>query len=144
GTVGQPGLFNQPNISPDGKRIAAMKNDPQTGNLDIWVYDIASGKATQITNDTWPDAAPVWSPDGKYVAYVSTRESYSSIYRKPADGTGSAEVLFRYTPGAGMVLTDWSPDGKYMTFYTGVLLMVPVTSSEKPLDRKAYDWLRED
>jgi dipeptidyl aminopeptidase/acylaminoacyl peptidase len=43
-----------------------------------------------------------------------------------------------------MVLTDWSPDGKYMTFYTGVLLMVPVTSNEKPLDRKALDWLRED
>ena len=38
----------------------------------------------------------------------------------------SEELLFRYTPGAGMVLTDWSPDGKFLTFYTGVLLVVPI------------------
>jgi Tol biopolymer transport system component len=72
------------------------------------------------------------------------RESYSGLYRKLADGTGPEEMLFRYTPGAGMVLTDWSPDGKFITFYTGVLLLVPVTSNEKPLDRKAIEWLRED
>ena len=78
------------------------------------------------------------------MAYVSTRQSYASIYRKPADGTGNEEVLFRYTPGAGMVLTDWSSDGKFITFFTGVLLLVPVTSNEQPLERKAIDWLRED
>ena len=143
-TFGQPGLYAQPNMSPDGKRIVAMRTDPQTSNGDIWTYDIATGKGTQITNDNFPENAPIWSPDGKYVAYVSTRQSYASIYRKPADGTGNEEVLFRYTPGAGMVLTDWSPDGKYVTFFTGVLLLVPVTSNEPPLERKAIDWLRED
>ena len=43
-----------------------------------------------------------------------------------------------------MGLTDWSPDGKFLTFSTGVLLMVPVQSPEKPLERKALEWLRED
>src|SRR5204863_4295166 len=70
--------------------------------------------------------------------------SYSHIYRKSADGTGDAELLFRYTPGAGVGLSDWSPDGKFLTFTTGVLLMVPVQSPEKALDRKAIEWLRED
>ena len=103
-----------------------MRNDPRTGNQDIWVVDLASGNGTAITNDVYPDNAPIWSPDGKHVAYVSTREGLAGIYRKAADGTGEAELLFQYTPGAGMVLTDWSPDGKFITFFTGVLVLVPV------------------
>jgi len=144
GTIGQPGIFGNLRVSPDGKRLAVTKNDAQSGNNDIWVIDIASGKSTQITNDTQPDNNPVWSADGKYVAYVSTKESYTSIYRKPADGTGQAELLFRYTPGAFVSLTDWSSDGKFMTFFTGVLLVVPVQTKEDALNRKAIEWLRED
>jgi len=144
GTIGQPGLFGNIRLSPDGKRIAVSKNDPQTGNNDIWVYDVATGKGTAITNDVQPDNNPVWSPDGKQIAYVSFKDSYNSIYRKAADGTGQAELLFRYTPGAGVPLTDWSPDGKFLTFFTGVLLVVPITDNQKPLDRKAIEWLRED
>ena len=119
-TIGQPGFYNQPNLSPDGTRAVVMRNDPQSGNVDIWTIDLASGKGTPITNDNFPQNAPIWSPDGKQVAYVSTREGLSGIYRKAADGTGEAELLFQYTPGAGMVLTDWSPDGKFLTFFTGV------------------------
>ena len=43
-----------------------------------------------------------------------------------------------------MVLTDVTPDGKYATFYTGVLVLAPITGDVKPLDRKPIDWLRED
>jgi Tol biopolymer transport system component len=121
-----------------------MRNDLQNTNQDIWTYDLATGKGYAVTNDTPPDNAPIWSPDGSKVAYVSTRQSYSGIYRKSWDGTGPEELLFRYTPGAGMVLTDWSPDGKFVTFFTGVLLLVPVANNQQPLDRKAIDWLRED
>src|SRR4029450_3003436 len=143
-TVGQPALYVQPGFSPDGTRAVVMKNDPQTGNQDIWTIDLASGKSTTVTSDTPPENAPIWSPDGKQVAYVSTRQSYAGIYKKNADGTGEEELLFRYTPGAGMVLTDWSPDGKFLTFYTGVLVVVPLRPEVKALDRQAIDWLRED
>jgi Tol biopolymer transport system component len=121
-----------------------MRNDPQSGNNDIWTFDVATGKGTAITNDTPPDNAPIWSPDGSQVAYVSTRQSYSGIYRKSADGTGEEELLFRYTPGAGMILTDWSPDGKFLTFFTGVLSLVSLRPDQPALDRKAIEWLRED
>ncbi len=145
-TAGQPGLYVQPGLSPDGTRVVMMRNDPQTGNQDIWTMDLATGKGTPITNDTPPENAPIWSPDGKHVAYVSTRESYSGIYRKAADGSGAEELLFRYTPGAGMALTDWSPDGKFLVFndFSGVLLVVPLGVGEKALDRKGIEWLRED
>ena len=58
------------------------------------------------------------------MAFVSTKDGLSGIYRKAADGTDEPELLFQYTPGAGMVLTDWSPDGKFLTFFTGVLVVV--------------------
>jgi Tol biopolymer transport system component len=147
--VGPPGIYGQPNFSPDGKNIAVMRTDPQKGKADVWNYEIATGKGTAITNDNFPTNAPVWSPDGKQIAYVSTRQSYAGIYRKSADGSGQEEQLFRYTPGAGMTLTDWSPDGKFLTFDTGclnssLLLLVPLDPNVKPLDRKAFEWLRED
>ena len=144
GTIGQPGRFGEVRFSPDGKRLLAAKVDPETGINNIWVYDIATGKATAVTNETQSVNAPVWSRDGKYIAYVQFKDSYSSIYRKAADGTGNAELLFRYTPGAFMGLSDWSPDSKFLTFTTGVLLIVPVQTAEKALDRKALEWLRED
>ena len=59
-----------------------MRNDPQSGNVDIWTIDLASGKGTPITNDVYPQNAPIWSPDGKQVAYVSTKDGFSGIYRK--------------------------------------------------------------
>ena len=143
-TVGQPGFYNQPNLSPDGTRAVVMRNDPQSGDVDIWTIDLASGKGTPITDDVFPQNAPIWSPDGKQVAYVSTKDGFSGIYRKAADGTGEPELLFQYTPGAGMVLTDWSPDGKFLTFFTGVIVVVPIGDNKKGLERKEIDWLRED
>ena len=140
--VGEPGLYNQPNLSPDGTRAVVMRNDPRTGNQDIWTIDLASGKGTPITDDTDPQNAPIWGPDGKQVAYVSTKESISTIYRKAADGTGEPEPVFSYTPGAGMVLTDWSSDNKFMTFHTGVVVLVPMGKNQKP--GSEIDWLRED
>jgi len=145
GTIGQPGRFGDVRFAPDGKRILAVKNDPETGLGNIWVYDIASGKATAVTNELQQAVgAPVWSRDGKQIAYVQFKDSYSSVYRKPADGTGGPELVFRYTPGAFVGLSDWSPDGKFLTFSTGVLLMIPVQSQQTALDRKALEWLRED
>jgi len=143
-TVGEPGVYGQPGFSPDGNHIVVTRNDLKTGNLDIWTFDVSTGKGYAVTNDVWPDFSPVWSPDGKMVAYVSTREQYSGIYRKAWDGTGEEELLFRYTPGAGIGFSDWSPDGKFLTFSTGVLLIVPLRDNEKALDRKAIEWMREE
>lgn len=143
--VGPPGIYGPPALSPDGTRVAVTRNDPQNGNADIWTYDLATGQGTAITDDTPPDFSPLWSPDSKHVAYVSTRGSYSGIYRKAADGTGAEELLYRYTPGAGIALTDWSADGKFFTFFTGVLLIVPLDPPvANAVDRKEIEWLKEE
>jgi Tol biopolymer transport system component len=145
--VGEPGRYVQPAFSPDGTRVAVMRTDPREGDVDIWTFDVATGKGTPITNDTLPENAPIWSPDGSQVAYGSTRGTFSSIYRKAWDGTGNEERLFQYTPGAFLVLTDWSADGKFLTFHdgcSGVLHVLPLGGDRKPLEREAMEWLRDE
>jgi Tol biopolymer transport system component len=145
--VGEPGRYVQPALSPDGTRVAVMRTDPREGDVDIWTVEVATGKGTPVTNDTVPEDAPIWSPDGRYVAYGSRRGSFSSIYRKAWDGTGTEEKLFQYTPGAFLVVTDWSADGRFLTFNdecAGVLHVVPVGGDQPALERKAIDWLRDE
>jgi dipeptidyl aminopeptidase/acylaminoacyl peptidase len=122
-----------------------MRNDPKTNQNDIWTLEVATGKGRAVTNDNDPDNTPVWSSDGEQVAYVSiNQKGFNSIYRKAWDGTGTAEQVFQYTPGAFVLLTDWSPDGKFMTFTTGVLALVNLGDDKKAMDRKAIDWLRDE
>jgi Tol biopolymer transport system component len=146
-TVGEPGFYAQPKLSPDDKQVAVLKNDRDTGRSDIWTFDIATGKGTQVTAITNPQngvGPPMWSPDGSHILYSSTRGSYTGIYRKPANGTGNEELLFRYTAGAGLNLTDVSPDGKFLTFTSGgVVFVVPLTGSD-PLARQALEFSREE
>jgi Tol biopolymer transport system component len=144
--VGEPGLYDMPALSPDGTQLAVMRNDPITNNLDIWTFDMKTGKGTAVTNDDAQDFTPIWFPDGKQIAYASQPRggSFTSIYRKAADGSGSAEQLFRFTPGAGLNLTDVSPDGKYVTFSSGGAVFVVALTGTDPLARKATEYLRDE
>jgi Tol biopolymer transport system component len=145
--VGELGRYTNPGLSPDGTRASVVRHVPRTGNQDIWTFDLASSKGTPVTNDTSPDIAPIWSPDGRQVAYVSRRGSFWSIYRKAWDGTGNEEQLFQYTPGADMWPTDWSADGRFLTFHDGcwgVLHVVSLSGDRKALEREAIEWLRDE
>jgi Tol biopolymer transport system component len=144
--VGEPGAYGGPAFSPGGTHLAVTRTDLKTGSNLIWTIDIATGKAVAVNDDKHPAQGPMWSPDGKYILYTAVRGSGTAVamgvYRKPADGTGSEELLFRYTPGAGLGLTDISPDGKYLLCGSGgVLLVVPLAGTD-PLARKAIEFSR--
>jgi dipeptidyl aminopeptidase/acylaminoacyl peptidase len=121
-----------------------MRTDHREGDIDIWSYDVATGKGVPVTTDTLPANAPIWSADGRYVAYASVRGTFASIYRRAWDGSGDEEQMFQHSPGAGLVLTDWSRDGRFMTFHDGVLHVLPVEDSVKPVERKTIEWLRDE
>lgn len=145
--IGEPALYDMPALSPDGSHLAVVRSAPATNNVDIWSIDMKTGKGIAITNDEAQDITPIWSPDSKQILYVSIparNATYWSIYRKAADGSGTAEQLFRNTPGASLQLTDISADGKYLGFSSGGALYVVTLTGTDPLARKAVEYLRDE
>jgi Tol biopolymer transport system component len=141
--VGEPGLYGQPSFSPDGKRLLVAKADVQTGQSDLWTIELTTGKTTRLTNDTLRRNGPLWSPDGKYIYYTLLLNGDWPVMRRPSDGGGSEELVFRYTPGAGLNITDISPDGRFIVCDSGgVILVVPLTSD--PASRKEIEFLRDE
>jgi hypothetical protein len=119
-TVGEPGIYSHAAFSPEGARMAVIKSDRTTGSPNVWVIDMKSGQGTQITSGRAGDTSPVWSPDGKQIAYSTSIAdgNYSQISIRNADGTGPSRVLYKHKPGNGVWITDWAADGT-ITFWTG-------------------------
>jgi Tol biopolymer transport system component len=118
--IGKPGPYGQPSLSPDGTKVAVIRNDPETAAQNIWSFEVATGRSHIVTSGPAPHSAPVWSPDGKDIAFVSTRGDYTGVYRKKWNGTGREELLYQHTAGTpSVVLTDWSADGRLLSFYAG-------------------------
>jgi Tol biopolymer transport system component len=142
--VGEPALYSGPSFSPDGSRLLVSKTDQQKGQADLWTMDLATGKDTRLTNDTFPKVNPLWSPDGKYIYYASFRNGDFPVYRRPSDGTGEEELVYRYEPGAFVGLTDISPDGKYLVCDLGGFIVVVPLLTGDPATRKGIEFLRTE
>ena len=83
-----------PRVSPDGTKVALDVRDQQ---LDIWIWDLVRQTLTRLTFDPGEDEFPLWSPDGKRVAFSSSRAGGSTfktgLFWVAADGTGAVERL---------------------------------------------------
>ena len=138
GTVGDRGYYNNVALSPDQTRVTLLRADPLKGTNDVWVFEVATGKGTQITSNKREDGTrtPVWSPDGKYIAYIGSRSGVDAIYRKPSNGEGSEELVYKLN-GAGITLQEWTSN--YLMFYSQQLggnieFALPVTADPKPIE----------
>jgi eukaryotic-like serine/threonine-protein kinase len=114
GTPGPQAVYSDPRFSPDGKSIAVTIADPRSGKDDIWVLPVAGGQPTRITfgpDDYWP----VWSPDGKQLAYGVREDGKVSIRHRSLDGRQPEEVLYQNDTYINGSPIDWSPDGNYLS-----------------------------
>src|SRR5258708_1790864 len=104
--------ISEPQVSRDGKWVAYSVSTPDMeanrGVSNIWVNSTAGGAAMQLTQ-SGHDSSPVWAPDGKTLAFLSSRAGESQVYLLSMEG-GEAHALTKLSTGADMV--KWSPDGK--------------------------------
>ena len=98
-------------ISPQGDKIAFCYKG------DVYVVDARGGKAQQLTTTPSYETMPVWSPDGKTLAFVSDRNGNYDVYTVPAEGGTAHRVT---TNSAGEMPLAFSPDGKEI-YYTAQL-----------------------
>ena len=104
-------------ISPDGKKMVYgvsrldVEKDQEFANL--WLLDLETYYIRQLTFGDWSDSQPDWSPDGKRIAFLSTRSGKAQIYVLRLEG-GEAQELTDLTGIGGGPL--WSPDGEKIAF----------------------------
>jgi len=110
----------EPQISPDGKWVAYTVTTPDmdanrnAGNL--WLVSTDGGAPIQLTQ-SGHDSSPVWSPDTKMLAFISSRTGEAQVYVLPMEG-GEAHAWTHLSTGADIV--KWSPDGKNIAFTSSV------------------------
>ena len=101
-------------IAPDGRRALVSARSGTTGTPELWLYDMArAGVRTRLRTGSDPrdrSASPVWSPDGRRVAFVASRQVGSSRTIETATTSTAAETVLMEGPDY-VRPTSWSPDG---------------------------------
>jgi dipeptidyl aminopeptidase/acylaminoacyl peptidase len=130
-----------PQLSPDGKRVAYTVTDvslkDNRGISRIWIADVTPGGAQPrpLTAGPGSDRQPRWSPDGRTLAFVSTRENGPQLWVLPIDG-GEARRVTNLADGAFDPV--WLPDG------TGLVVTSDIKwPAEQEIDRRNGDYPTE-
>ncbi len=96
-TIGPPGAYGEPDLSPDQKRIAVELPDSHGAGIytPLWLMDVATGAISRFTFDNFDYLSPLWSPDGRWIYFSSNRGGPYNIYRKLTDGSADAELVVK-------------------------------------------------
>jgi serine/threonine-protein kinase len=121
-------------FSPDGRQVAMDISDGK--QRDVWIYDWTRDTMSRLTFDASDDASPVWTPDGKRIAFASKRGDgqYYNIYWTRADGAGEAQRL-TVSPHH-QIPESFDPTGRTLAFHDispetgGDIMTVTIDGSE--------------
>jgi serine/threonine protein kinase len=110
--VGNPAPIFDFSLSPDEKRVAYRKIDPQTRNNDIWILDLFRRTESRLTFRPSREDDPIWSPDGSEITFDSNVDGVSNPNEKISTGAGTEVLLWKSERPTYPL--DWSNDGKYI------------------------------
>jgi Tol biopolymer transport system component len=108
-----PQPYIHPRLSPDGRQMAVAIDDGR--NANVWVYDLATGGALRRLTFGGRNLFPIWTRDGRFIAYQSDRNGDAAVFRQLADGSGPAERLTKPEEGVRHEPESWSADDRSLT-----------------------------
>lgn len=138
--------YGTPRVSPDGTKVVytvvseVMTADKSEYLTQIWLGSADGKENTQLTFADKSSTNPKWSPDGKWIAFTSTRkDNKNNLYVLRAGG-GEAEMLTDVKSAIGDF--EWSPDGKWFAY----TMTDPKTDDEEKNDKARNDfrWVDEN
>lgn len=136
GSISPPGDYRCPELSPDGKRVAVERSDPQSKTYDIFLIELSEGVTSRFTFDPANNSNAAWSPDGRRILFSSDKKGHKDIYQKTASGATADELVFQSNEHKN--IDQWSKDGRYVV-YTGStpstkndLWVMPMFGDRKP------------
>jgi dipeptidyl aminopeptidase/acylaminoacyl peptidase len=108
-------------VAPDGRTLAYVLTSSDLGRArrqsHVWLVNVDGTDARQVTFSDHSESAPRFSPDGKWLAFVSARGGEANLYLLPRVG-GEARALTSLSTGVSDPI--WSPDSKWLAFATDI------------------------
>ncbi len=122
-------FINAADVSSTGKRVTVEARG------DIWTAPVENGSPRNLTATSGiAERDPIWSPDGRWIAYLSDESGEYEVYVTQSDGRGETRQLTK-NGDCYRFMRNWSPDSKYLTFAdkTGKLFLVEVETGDTKL-----------
>lgn len=132
-----------PEISPDGKQIVFTRTwvdkvkDQSRSNL--WIVDVDGNRVRELIGGARNDSSPVWSPDGKRIAFLSDRDGTNQLHVMWLD-TREVAQLTRLEQAPSNI--KWSPDGKQIAFTAFIADNDPILSVRLPDRPRGAEWAK--
>jgi serine/threonine protein kinase/dipeptidyl aminopeptidase/acylaminoacyl peptidase len=132
GTVGEQSEYFDVDLSPDEKQL--VTTELNTATATAWLHDLASNRKTRLTFTGGAHMTPLWSPDGKQVAFTANQQA--SIAVKTLGSSAPEQTLISSPKPIFQALSDWSRDGRYLMYEQGIgfnvdLWVLPLAGDHK-------------